>query len=212
MVSAAGQVGSEADADSPATAPAVALRIAHVNARISAYLVDTVVLVAFLMVFFVIAGGQLLLTSDMGRGDPPDASFAAFAAIFSFGLILAWTAFNVGLTAWRGQTAGKYVVGIKVTGEAGERPSTIRVLVRWFGLHPLLFHPFLIVSWAILLFLGFSEVSGVLSQIVYVLAGALLVLCIIAPVVALVYAVFDSDRRALHDRLASTIVVHMDEP
>jgi uncharacterized RDD family membrane protein YckC len=212
MVSAARQVSSAANADSDATAPAVATRIAHLNARVSAYLIDTVVLVAFLMVSFVIAGGQLLLASDMGEGDPPDASFAAFAAILSFGVILSWTAFNVGLTAWRGQSAGKYVVGIKVTGEDGERAPAGRLLVRWFGLHPLLFHPLLMVPWAILFFLGFSQAPGVVSMAVYILAGALLALCVLAPVVALLYTLFDGERRSLHDRLARTVVVHMDQP
>jgi uncharacterized RDD family membrane protein YckC len=207
MVSAAGQVGQEARSE--AAAPPAVRRVAALNARASAFLIDTVVLFAFQLVLFIIAGGQLLLLSDMGEVMPPDSSFAAFSAALSIGLLLIWTAFNVGLALWRGQSAGKYVVGIKIESEGGGRVSLGRHVVRWLGLHPLLFHPFLTVSWAIMYFYFFS---WVVNRAVYVASGALLLLCLVAPLVALAYVVLDPGRRALHDRLAGTVVVHLDEP
>jgi uncharacterized RDD family membrane protein YckC len=92
------------------------------------------------------------------------------------------------------------------------RPPGGRLLVRWFGLNPLLYHPLLVGPWAMLFFLGFSQAPELISMAVYVVAGALLVLCILAPAVALLYTVFDRERRSLHDRLARTVVVHMDQP
>ena len=86
--------------------------VARVNARISAYLLDSLVLLVFILVFFIIGGAVLLFSSDLGGEDPPDSAYYAFIAIFLAGTILAWSAFNLALLRWRGQTAGMYVVGI----------------------------------------------------------------------------------------------------
>ena len=43
---------------------------AHLNARIFAYLVDSVVLLAFILVFFALAGGVLLVSANQSGGDP----------------------------------------------------------------------------------------------------------------------------------------------
>lgn len=182
--------------------------VAHLNARISAYLVDSVVLLAFILVFFVIGGAVLLFSSDLGRGDPPDWAYYASIAIFLGGSLLSWTVFNLALMRWRGQTPGMYVIGIRTIGEDG--PLTPgRMLLRWFGLHPLLFHPFLLPIWAIFSLL---VVSFTLSQIVLVATLALVLLCLVSPVASLLAMLLDAERRALHDRLAHTLVVHLEQP
>lgn len=183
--------------------------VAHLNARISAYLVDSVILIAFILVSFVIAGAVLLFTSDLGRGDAPDAAFNAFLAILLGGPLLAWTAFNLALMHWRSQTTGMYVIGIKIVSEDGPPVSRRRTLLRWFGLHPLLFHPFLLPIWAIFSLL---VVSITLSQIVLIVTVALVLLCIASPIAGLVAMSLDPERRALHDRLAHTLVVHLQQP
>lgn len=188
---------------------ATARPVAHLNARISAYLVDSVVLLAFVLVFFVIGGSVLLFTSDLGQGDAPDSAYYASVAVFLGGTLLTWTAFNLALLRWRGQTAGMYVVGIKTVREDGPALTIRSALLRWFGLHPLLFHPFLLPIWAIFSLL---VVSFTLSQIVLVVTLALVLLCLVSPVVSLVAVLVDTDRRAIHDRVARTLVVHLEQP
>lgn len=182
--------------------------IAHLNARISGYLADSVILLAFILLFFFIGGLQVLLASDWGQGDPPDSSIIAFIAIISGGTLLSWTAFNVALMRWRGQTTGKYVVGIKTIGEDAPMLSMGSILLRWVALHPLLFHPFLLLPSMSLALLSLDFLLGPLGLIT---AIALALLTIASLVVNLFAVSLDRNRRALHDRLARTIVVHFEQ-
>jgi uncharacterized RDD family membrane protein YckC len=192
-----------------ATAEATGQPVARLNARVSAYLADSVILFAFILVFFVLGGLQLLIADNRTDGDPPDPAYYAFIAIFLGGPLISWTAFNLLLMAWRGQTAGKYVLGIK-TVSAEDAPLTFRrVLLRWFGLHPLLFHPLLLPLWTVASLL---VVSFTLEQAVLVVAVALALLCVVSPLANLVLLMADPERRALHDRLARTMVVHLEHP
>ena len=191
----------------PAEATHTALRPARLNARISAYLIDTAVLLGFILVFFVIAGLVLLLNSDFGNEDAPDSAYYAFMSVLLGGTIIGWTLFNVALTAWRGQTVGKYVIGIRTLSADDAALTAGRACLRWFVLNPMLFHPLLLPIWA-----TFALIATflTLSQVVLVLTLAVLFLWILAPVVALVTVLIDPARRALHDRLAGTIVVQGD--
>jgi uncharacterized RDD family membrane protein YckC len=194
----------------PAGLPEAPARpVAHLNARISGYLADSVILLAFVLVFFVAAGAVLLFTSDLGQDDPPDSAYNAFIAIIIGGTLVSWTVFNVALMRWRGQTAGMYVVGIRTVGEVTSKLTTGQALVRWFGLHPLLFHPILLPIWILLSLLVVSQTLG---EIVLIVTLALALLCLISPVASLISVLVDPARRALHDRLARTLVVHMEHP
>ncbi|MDP3766485.1 MAG: RDD family protein [Dehalococcoidia bacterium] len=188
---------------------AAARPVAHLNARISAYLVDSVVLVAFILIFLVIGGAVLLFSSDLGSGDPPDSAYYGSLAVFLGGSLLSWTAFNLALMRWRGQTTGMYVLGIKIVREDDDELTTGRTFLRWFGLHPLLFHPLLLPVWAILSLL---VVSLTLSQVALIVTLTLALLCLASPAGSLAAMLLDSERRALHDRLARTLVVHLDQP
>ena len=190
-------------------ATAAARPVAHLNARISAYLVDSAVLLGFILVFFVIAGAILLFASDLGKEDAPDSAYYAFIATFLGGCLLSWTAFNLALLRWRGQTLGMYIVGIRTLGEDGLPLSTGRTLLHWFALHPVLFHPLLLPVWAVFSML---VVSLTLSKVVLVATLALVLLCLIAPAVSLALMLLDAERRTLPDRLARTFVVHLDQP
>src|SRR4029077_3472399 len=99
--------------------------------------------------FFSLAGLVLLLSSHLGRVDPPDSAYYAFMGVFIGGTVLAWSIFNLGMARWRGQTAGQYIVGLRTISEDARPISTGRLLIRWFGLHPLLFHPLLIPVWGL---------------------------------------------------------------
>ena len=186
----------------------VAQPVARLSARVFAYLVDSVVLLAFILVCFVLAGLQLLIAANRADGDPSDAALVAAIAIFSGGALVSWTIVNVALMRWRGQTAGMYVIGIKAVSEDKNPLTTGRALLRWFALHPLLLHPFLIVPWTILTLLS---IDFALSRLGVATAVALILLTLATPVVNLLLILL-GDGRALHDRLAHTLVVHLDQP
>ena len=192
----------------PATAEA-SRPVARANARLSAYLLDSLVLLVFILVFFIMGGAVLLFTSDLGGEDPPDSAYYAFIAIFLAGTIVAWSAFNLALLRWRGQTVGRYVVGIRAIGDDGLEPGAGRELLRWFGLHPLLFHPLLLPLWGIA---ALVAVSITLSQAVLIVSLAFVLLCLVAPAASLVAMLLDPERRTIPDRLARTLVVHLERP
>ena len=173
-----------------------------------AFLVDSVVLLVFILVFLALAGLQLLLTSDFAEEDPPDSSFNAVLGIV-MAVIPLWLAFNVALCRWRGQTVGKYVADIKTVREDG-RPLGVRTsLVRFLALHPLLFHPFLALLWVMT---GAILTSLTVSAAVLVVTFALAFLSLAAPFLATGSVLLDGERRALHDRVAGTTVVPASSP
>ena len=205
MVSASKHAVERATPAAPAGA--IGRSVAHLSARVSAYFVDSIVLLAFILVFFVIGGVQLLIAASRTAGDPSDAAFYAFAAIVLGGSLIAWSTFNLALMRWRGQTIGMYVIGIKTVGEDGTALTTGRTLLRWFGLHPLLFHPLLLPIWLILSYLIFAATP---SRAALAITLVPVLLCLVAPVVSLSTALLDRERRALHDRLAPTLVIHIE--
>jgi uncharacterized RDD family membrane protein YckC len=189
-----------------ATVPAVSR--ARLEARLVAFLVDSVVLLSFVLVFLAVAGLQLLIASDFGEKDPPGSSYYAVLAIV-MAVIPLWLAFNVVLCHWRGQTVGKYVADIKVVREDGRRLGLWTSLVRFLPLHPLLFHPFLALLW---LLTAAVATSVTLSAAVLVVTLALVFLSLAAPFLATGSVLVDGKRRALHDRVAGTTVVPVSSP
>jgi uncharacterized RDD family membrane protein YckC len=184
------------------------LRGARLEARLVAFVVDSIVLLSFVLVFLAVAGLQLLITSDFGKEDPPDSSFYAILAI-AMAVIPLWLAFNVVLCHWRGQTVGKYVAAIKVVRDDG-RPLDLRTsLVRFLLLHPLLFHPFLALLW---LLTAAVATSVTVSVAVLVVTLALVFLSLAGPFLATGSILLDDRRRALHDRVAGTTVVPASSP
>jgi uncharacterized RDD family membrane protein YckC len=184
------------------------LRGARLEARLVAFVVDSVVLLSFVFVFLAVAGLQLLIASDFGKEDPPDSSFYAILAI-AMAVIPLWLAFNVVLCHWRGQTVGKYVAAIKVVRDDG-RPLDLRTsLVRFLPLHPLLFHPFLALLW---LLTAAVATSVPVSVAVLVVTLALVFLSLAGPFLATGSILRDDRRRALHDRVAGTTVVPASSP
>ena len=179
------------------------------GARIAAYLIDSIVLLVVLLIFFVIGGAVLLFTSDLGKEDPPDAAFSAFIAILIGGPILFWSLLNLGLTRWRAQTAGMYVVGIIALSDDGDVRAPRRVLARWFGMHPTLYHPLFVPLWSLL---AAYATSLTLSRSVLIVTLTLALLCLVVPIAGLAAMALDSEHRGIHDRIARTRVVPVDAP
>lgn len=189
--------------ESAAVVPTVGLKRARLEARLVAFLVDSVILLSFILVFMAIAGLQLLVTSKFGDVDPPDSSFWAVLAI-TVAVVPFWAILNVGLYLWRGQSVGQYVAGIKVVRIDGTAPNLGGTVVRLLVLNPLLFHPFLAVLWALVAAIA---TSVTVSEVVLAATVTMVLLSLASPFVALAAATFDKERRALHDRVTGTVVV-----
>lgn len=178
-------------------------RGAGLQARLVAFIFDTVILVAFLALFGMIAMFQLLVRSNFGDSDPPNAAFYAAIGIVA-AVIPFWVLFNVWLLSWRGQTVGKYIVGIRIARSDGGRLGSFRALLRMFLLNPLLFHPALVIPWTLLVVLSTQQTR---NAVVLFTTATVLVLSVLATPVALVTVLSDRKRRALHDRIVDTLVV-----
>jgi uncharacterized RDD family membrane protein YckC len=176
---------------------------AGLEARLIAFIFDTVILLAFLALFGIVAMLQLLARSNFGDADPPDSAYYAALGIVA-GIVPFWLLFNVWLLTWRGQTVGKYIVGIKVTRDDGGRPGILRTFARMLLLDPVLFHPLLAVPWALLVVGGTTLTSNTL---VLVATVTVLLLSLFASPVALAAVLSDRRRRGLHDRIVGTLVI-----
>jgi uncharacterized RDD family membrane protein YckC len=176
---------------------------AGLEARLVAFIFDTIILLAFLAVFAIVAMFQLLARSSFGDADPPDSAYYAALGIIA-GVVPFWLLFNVWLQSWRGQTVGKYIVGIRIARNDGRPPGVVRTFARMLLLDPVLFHPLLAVPWALLVVYGTMLTSNTL---VLVATMTVLLLSVFASPVALAAILSDGRRRGLHDRIVGTLVV-----
>jgi uncharacterized RDD family membrane protein YckC len=176
---------------------------AGLEARVVAFIFDTVVLLAFLAFFAMVAMFQLLARSNFGDSDAPDSAYYASLGIVA-GVVPFWLLFNTWLLSWRGQTIGKYIVGIHIARNDGGRIGVPRAFARLLLLDPVLFHPLLAVPWALLVVYGTMLTQ---NTVVLVATATVLALSIIAAPVALAAILTDGRRRALHDRIVGTLVV-----
>jgi uncharacterized RDD family membrane protein YckC len=178
---------------------------ASMSARSFAFLIDSVVLLVFAALIACVAGLVVFISSDSGKTDPSDTAFSAFAIIL-LAIVPLWLLFNLTLQGKKGQTIGQYVAGIQVVTEDGRPPGIGRLVLYWLALHPVLFHPLLAALWAAFAGVGLSLTGH--EMLIYIsLTGV--ILCVLGPVVALLSALIDSDRRPLHDRVAGVRVVNL---
>lgn len=178
--------------------------MASLRARGGGYVVDMVIFAAVAMIVVVLAGFILLLSTDFAEADPSDGDLYLFLGVIGLGAPLAWSALNLAVLCTRSQTGGQYVAGLRLADESGGTPSARSLAGWWFCLNPLLF------SWPMALVAGLP-LAGVLALVLdtwAVFAVALVVLlCVLAPLIALVSAAIDAQNRALHDRVAGVIAV-----
>lgn len=144
------------------------LYVARLEQRVVAFILDAVLLLSFLAVFFIIGALQALIRSDSGNNDLSDPVVYTWIAI-----TLSWLAFMplyyVTLWVWRGQTVGKMAVHIQVVRTDGEPVNLLTAVLRFVAY---------VIS-ALPLFAGFFV------------------------------ALFQEDRRALHDLVAKTVVIDL---
>ena len=180
-----------------ATAETTQQTHAKASARAVAYLIDSVVLFCFAMVFTVAAALVLFLDSDQGRDQITDAEAWAFTGILT-ATVPAWLLAGLVMHARLGQTVGQYVMGLSVRAEDGSTPAPRRLLAYWLALHPLLYHPLFCGVWFLLAYVGISLAE---SDALFVLGMAMGLLSLATAPVSLIFMLTDPERRAIHDRL-----------
>ncbi|GAG20640.1 unnamed protein product [marine sediment metagenome] len=180
----------------------VGLRYASFETRLVAFVLDLIVLFSALALFFAVAFLQILIRTDFGEKDTPDSAVWAAAIMLATYCFLFLPLYFVGLWVWRGQTVGQVAMAIKVVRRDGRPMGLARAAVRVGGLN---FLPFVFgASLLALLATGLAE--DALTALILVLTLAALALIVIQIVGSLMIP-FDQQRRALHDRLADTLVV-----
>jgi uncharacterized RDD family membrane protein YckC len=179
---------------------------ASLSSRGFAYLLDSLVLFAFTMVFVSGSFINIFFRSDNGRENPSDAAITD-SVIILFATIPLWFLLNLVMGLKRGQSIGQYVVGLRLTRETGGSPGFFRLVLYWLALHPLLYHPLLAGFWFIFAFVSISLSE---SEVVFIGALALGFLSLVAPLASFVFALGDAQRRGLHDWIAGTKVVRIE--
>jgi uncharacterized RDD family membrane protein YckC len=178
---------------------------AGLGPRCLAYAIDSVLLFGVCMLFAAAAFLVIYLGSDSGRSTITDGEEWAFVA-FLLATFPAWYVFNVALAATKGFTVGQYVIGLRAVNDAGGHPEPLRVAVYWLLLHPLLFHPLLALPWGLFSALAVT-IAG--SELLFILALAMVFLCLVTPLAGLLFMASDPQRRGIHDRLAGMRVIRL---
>lgn len=177
---------------------------AGLGSRLFAYLLDSVVLFGFTMVFATVAGLTIFISSDGGENNPSDDAFTALVVIV-LATMPAWLLFTVGMFLRRGQSVGHYLTGLEITRDDRGVVSNAQVVAYCLVLHPLVFHPIMALLWA---YAAYQSVIH--SSLVFLLVAiSMAVLCILAPLASLLFAASDRGRRGIHDRIAGVRVVRV---
>jgi len=179
----------------------VGLRYASFETRLVAFVLDLIVLFSVLALFFAVAFFQVLLRSDFGDVDPPDAAYD-LAAIILMAYLVFLPAYFLVLWAWRGQTVGQMAMAIKVVRRDGRPMGPARAAVRLGGLN---FLPAIFVASLLALEAAGASEDALIALILVLLLAGLGLMAV--QVVGFLIVPFDRERRALHDRLADTLVV-----
>ena len=189
---ASGAAAATRTADAP-PAPARP-RLASFEARVAATAIDAL---ALLLVAAALAGAgalNLLLSSDFERVNASAGAVALFWALTGAAAPVCLLSCFVCLAVW-GRTAGGAVMGIGVTRADGEPLGAAGALARVAGMlvYALMAGAGAILAWS---FRGTPAVAALMAA-----------LGLLGCAAGLLWAVADGERRALHDRLADTIVV-----
>jgi uncharacterized RDD family membrane protein YckC len=172
------------------------LRYANFESRFVAAVLDGLILCIIAAIDVAIAGMVLLVSSDFGELDPPDSAYYTFIGIL-IAIAPLWAVYFLASWAWRGQTIGQAIMQITVTRESGDPLGLAGSLARVVALSV---YPLVLAAGV---FLAYTQRHEPLLVAAIIAASLLLVLA------GLLSAVFDAQRRAVHDRIAGTIVVRV---
>ena len=175
---------------------------AGLGPRLVAYLLDSVFLSLFALVFAIIGGAIVFFSSDGGESNPSDEAFSALVVVVLLTLP-AWVFFTAAMFLRRGQSVGQYLMGLEITRDDGGMPGNAQVVAYTLCLHPLIFNPIMAIVWAYAAYQSVIEESLLLLIVGMTMA----ILCLVAPLASLVFAASDARRRGIHDRLAGMRVI-----
>jgi uncharacterized RDD family membrane protein YckC len=192
--------------DLPADEAELTSEPAGLGSRVMAYVLDSVFLFAFTMLFATASFLNIYLRSDSGRDNASDGTI--WLSVYMLLLTVpAWFLFNLALTSRRGQTVGQYVMGLRLASEDEAPLTPKRLATYWLALHPLLFHPMLAGFWLLFAWVAISISE---NDLLLVLGLALAFICLLAPLASLAFAALDRQHRGVHDRLAGVRVNYVD--
>lgn len=177
----------------------------NLGSRLFAYFIDSLLLFGFSSIFWLAAFLNIFLRSDSGKETPSDSAIWNSVLIIMM-IAPAWLLVNLFFAMRRAQTGGQYVAGLGIVTEKEAVPGAGRLLLYWLALHPLLYHPLLAGFWGLFTYttLSLSE-----SNVLFFFGGTLTLLCLLAPLANLFFAVVDPAHRTIHDRLAGMKVVRV---
>lgn len=174
------------------------LRSAPAGPRLLAYFVDWLVTVIIGSVLVSAGGMQLYLATDQGRREASDTAVYAFLLISALVIPLWLVTTFLGWSLW-GRTVGKLALGLRIVNRRGRRPGVgrgvARLLVYTVENLPLLLAPMIVAIWI--------PLRDRLPD--WTLPA--LALAVAFGVAALLPALLARDGRALHDRIAGTMVI-----
>ena len=201
-----GPAARDDEVDVPVDEAEVASGPAGLGSRLMAYVLDSVFLFAFTMLFATASFLNIFLRSDSGRDNASDGTI--WLSVYMLLLTVpAWYLFNLALTLRRGQTVGQYVMGLRLVSADGSPLTPKRLSTYWLALHPLLFHPMLAGFWLLFAWVAISISE---NDLLLVLGLAFAFICVLAPLASLAFAAFDRQHRGVHDRLAGVRVNYVD--
>jgi uncharacterized RDD family membrane protein YckC len=158
------------------------------------------------MVFAIVAGLIVFVSSNYGDRNPSDAAFLALVIVL-LATMPSWLLLTFALLKRRGQTIGQYLFGLRVEREDRGQPTSGQLGAYLTALHPLVFHPGFAGLWGLL---AYESVVIVTSSVMLYFSLTMVFLCLVAPVASLLFAAADRQRRGVHDRIAGLRVTMLE--
>ncbi len=171
-------------------------RYASFEARVAAAMLDGLVFIIIASLLVTIGSLIVLISSDFERVEPSATALNLFWLCVA-AIPISWVLYLFVSWAWRGQTVGDAVMQIVVLRSDGAPLGLLGAVARTI---------------AVLIYALFAAAGVLAAYLVrdsFVAAAAAigggLALC----VAGFLWAAFDGQRRALHDRIAGTIVLRL---
>ena len=177
--------------------PAPRVRYASFESRVAGAALDIFVMIIISSLLVTAGAIVVLISSDFERVDPSVTAINIFWGCVGAIAPAILLYFFIGF-AWKGQTIGMAVMQIMVLRSDGRRLGVLGSIARLIGL----------LAYVLVLALGglgafaFRDSTGG--------AAASIAIAFLIASLGFIWAAFDRHRRALHDRIAGTIVVRVE--